>query len=669
MKIRNYIASAGLVLMGLTACSDYLDVSSPSNFYDEDVVSTLEEANRLLNNTYANLASKDMYGEAYFTTFMLNSDVDFTTGTNEIQSASRNEFKAFDGEADASNVNKLWAAAYATIESANNFVAAAQNSKLYAERDSSMLQLIGEAKCIRAMNYLDLAIMFGDIPFSLTRTYDAGSMIMPIANRDTVYSTLIRDLEATAEQMQFATDLSAGVERCSKEFCWALISRIALFRGGYSLRHDESATSKGTMKRPTDYLEYYKIARDYSKKVIDSGTHSLTKDWYQVFVDECNYKVADGDDPIFEIPFTQNVSGNIGYVHGPQNKESSAGGTEGVNQWGKSDGKVRLNAFYRFTFDPQDTRRNAVGFWLYEADGKPTIQNTYTNFSNKWSKLWDEEKRLGYQSSDKTGINFPYMRYTDVLLMFAEAENELNNGPTTEAVSALKTVRERAFRGATNAAEMVDGYVNAATSKEDFFQLIYDERAWEFASENIRWKDLVRWNLYSKVIYKAFWKYYGVGSDDDSYDFEGEYSKYPKLMYYRKVNNPGDGKYPNKTLDMLEFFADEEYGQDCLWKSFDVNYLMNHADRLPSTTGSNAWTTGQWFTWTDDNTGFAKAECRCSLRGYIYISESGILESEAPRYTSPSVLENLPPVRYILPIPSDAISRSQGEYKNYYGYK
>ena len=66
------------------------------------------------------------------------------------------------------------------------------------------------------------------------------------------------------------------------------------------------------------------------------------------------------------------------------------------------------------------------------------------------------------------------MRYADVLLMFAEAENEINNGPTAAAKSALKSVRERAFRNASNKALMVDAYVESAGSKEEFFDAYFN---------------------------------------------------------------------------------------------------------------------------------------------------------------------------------------------------
>ena len=661
MKKKN-IFIAGLALLSMTACNDYLDVEAPSSVNDDYVFSNTEEANTLLNGVYQALASNNTYGNAYLTTFNLNSDVEFTTSTAESQTAAHNEYKLFDAEADASGLLNTWNAAYTTIERANNFVNGAEKSTLKDNED--MLQMIGEAKCMRAMNYLDLVIMFGDVPFSLTRSFEAENLVMPIVNRDEILTTLINDLKAAAPKMKLSSEINEGVERCSKEFAWALIARIALFRGGYSLRPNTASPSDiGTMQRATDYQEYYQIARTYCDSVMQAGTHNLTKDWYQVFIDECNYRTNNSDDPIFEIPFAMNVSGNIGYVHGPKGDNTSSGGTEAPNYWGSSNGGVRLNAFFRFTYDPQDVRRNAVGYWSYDGFGEPTIMTGYNNYCNKWSKFWDESHRQGASSSGNTGINFPYMRYADVLLMFAEAENELN-GPTEAAKSALKQVRARAFRGATNTATTVDNYVNAANDKDAFFELIFNERAWEFAGEGSRWKDLVRWNRYAEVVFKTFWTYYGKATDDYSYDIDDKFDSYPTDVFYKIVDNPGDGSYPNKTLKVLQFFKHESDTLviDNLWENFGLN-----GKYMPSTTGADAWKQATWFDWQND-TG-ARPEVRCSLRGYIYIDvEGNKTPASMPELSAGMDFSALPPVRYILPIPQDAVTRSNGVYKNYYGY-
>ncbi len=686
MKIR-HILICGLSLVAFSACNDYLDVEAPSKVTDEQVFSSLEEADRLLNAVYQATCDGNTYGNGYLTTVNFNSDVEWSTSSSSIQSASHNEWKLFDGEADGSNVKSIWDAAYSTVERANNFINAAEKSALYGDEDLD--QMIGEAKCIRAMNYLDMVILWGDIPFSFTRTYDQESLIMPMGDRDQILTALIDDLKEAAPKMRKAKEVTEGVERCTQEFAWALIARIALFRAGYSLRHGEDATAVGTMERASDYADYYKIASEYCKKVIDADTHKLTNGYFDVFVNECNYTVVNDDDVIFEIPFVRNVNGNIGYIQGPKADLSSAGDTD--HPWGRCGGSVGLNAFYRFTFDSLDVRRNVAGYWSYSYNGTPSLQTGYTNYCLKWSKLWDKSHTMGNTSQGNTGVNFPYMRYADVLLMYAEAENEINNGPTDEAKAALKQVRERAFRNAATKSEKVETYVDNLTTKEDFFNAIVDERAWEFAGEGIRWKDLVRWNIYNKVIYKNFWLYYAMGCDrDNTYVPSGkDLEEYPASVYYKirtraewneQVNaNPEkytEAKYPeifafpntDSSLGVVEFY---HYEHDTLtinnlWETWGLH--IKEMSTVPIT-GSEAWSEAKFFNWLDDNTGIANANIRYAVRGYLYIDEGGTLfPSTMPEYTSDDVLDNLPPVRYILPIPRDVVSRSVGQYKNYYGY-
>ena len=685
MKIK-HILICSLLLAGLSSCNDFLDVEAPSKVSDEQVFSSTEEADRLLNSVYQATCSDNTYGDAYLNTFNFNSDVEYATSKATIQDAGHNEWKLFDGEADGSKVKSTWDAAYKTVERANNFINAAEKSSLYGNSDLD--QMIGEAKCIRAMNYLDMVILWGDIPFTFTRTYDQESLIMPMGQRDEILTALINDLKEIAPKMKTAKQITEGVERCSQEFAYALIARIALFRAGYSLRPGANASDVGEMKRADDYEQYYQIAREYSKKVIDEGTHSLANDYQQVFVDECNYNVVNNDDVIFEIPFTRNVNGNIGYLQGPKCDFSSASDTD--HPWGKAGGGVGLNAFYRFSFNEQDVRRNMAGYWSYSYNGTPTLQNGYVNYCMKWSKLWDKSHSQGNTSEGKTGINFPYMRYADVLLMYAEAENELN-GPTAEAKAALKQVRERAFRTATNKSQMVDAYVDNLSTKDDFFKAIVDERAWEFGGENIRWKDLVRWNLYNKVIFKTFWRYYGMGNDRDNTAYPGEdFNKYPQQIFYKthtrsewntlvnsdpskytEANYPEIFDMPNNdnSLGVLEFYHHDgsDYKLNTLWESWGSHY--EDASNVPIT-GSDKWTMTYLFDWLDaDGTGLPKAECRYSLRGYIYVDDEGNVQPVGmPEYSSDEVLNSLPPVRYILPIPRDVISRSIGQYKNYYGY-
>ena len=105
-------------------------------------------------------------------------------------------------------------------------------------------------------------------------------------------------------------------------------------------------------------------------------------------------------------------------------------------------------------------------------------------------------------TTNNTGINYPYLRYADVLLMFAEADVKLNNAVSAEAIDAVQQVRNRAYIGSTVLLPQVVG------AAESFLKEILEERKWEFAGENSRWKDLVRNNMLAEELYYTFLRNY-----------------------------------------------------------------------------------------------------------------------------------------------------------------
>jgi SusD family. len=289
-----------------------------------------------------------------------------------------------------------------------------------------------------------------------------------------------------------------------------------------------------------------------------------------------------------------------------------------------------------------------VGMWYYNYDGTPVVRNDYSVHANKWSKFWTSPgNSLGASSNGNTGINYPYMRYADVLLMYAEAVNELEDGVSgangTKAIAALKEVRNRAFKAEDRAAK-VDNYIaTASASKESFFKAICDERKFEFGGENMRWKDLVRWNLYSEVVYKCFMRYYAMGcasGGDNSVEGTEEFDNFPFQMFYKIVANPNNPDiYPNTTLKIIDFYNP---------------YAFSYSP------GSD-YSVADFYKWYNEGLSCPNNQCRFSFRGFIQADEYGVFTPQMDR-------NNLPPVRYILPIPNSAIQKSNGVYKNYYGY-
>ena len=654
-------------MLGLSACSDYLDVKSDSKYDEEYVFGNMEEINRALTTCYTYLLSGSTYGGAYYSTFCLNSDVEFATNSSDLQSSSGGDYKQFDSTPAGSALQSTWQAAYQNIEYCNNFIKAASTCAILEENKEELMQMIGEAKCIRAMNYHDMVVLFGDVPFSMERAIDS-PMVMPVADRDTILQTLIDDLKEAAESMKFAAALDGGVQRCSKEFAWALIARMSLTAGGYSLRPGASTAEIGTMQRPANYQEHYKTAMTYAGKVIAEGNHSLKKRYDEYFIDQCNYLVTNDDDSIFEIPYTKGVNGNVGYNWGPaydMNGDETQMYDGSASNWGKTSGSNMLSVFYRFSFDEKDLRRNYVcgtAMWKYGSDGKVAMRlDPWTAYCGKWSKLWTESgNAMGAISEGNTGINFPYMRYADVLLMYAEASNEVNDGPTAEAIDAFKQVRRRAFQEA-DWGEKVDTYVAAAGTKDDFLKLIQDERKWEFGGEGLRWRDLVRWNKYAEVLRDVFYQYFGYAwyvSGDEMYNTDERFTNLPAELFYKTVDadeNPlfstgydytKFGSMPNTALPVIEIYNP--------W-----TFVRN-----PGAEWAQGYYLSQMY---DDTNGYPKGQALFSLRGYIRATDH--YGSQVVPDLWEVAPESLPTVRYILPYPEDVVARSGGAYENKYGYR
>lgn len=706
MKIKNILIS-GLGVLALTACNDYLDVDTPSKYSIEDVFSSQKDANEALNGVYASILASNCFGQAYTYSLVLNSDVDYVSDSKE--SKQTNTPKRYDCDASSGTVNNVWKATYAGIENANNFIVNLQEGSIYDEDNANVMQMLGEAKVLRAMLYYELMCYWGDVPFTLEPTSSTEDFAPAIESRDVIAKALVEDLKEAATHMKFAENIAEGVERASKEACWALISRISLQAAGYSLRHVEGdATSYGYMAKPDQELEKYFLttARAYADSVISSGTHSLTKDYQEVFYDECNMIVSNADDIIFDLPFAIEASGYIGYRQGPQFQSN---GGETNYTWGECGGNQYVESFYRYSFAKDDARKYVgEGFWYYDYQGTPVLRASYGLHNLKWSKIWNTTSAYTNISTGNTGINYPYLRYADVLLMYAEADAKLTGEVNADALQALKTVRERAFRNGGT-----DPFVDP-TDADDFIKKILDERKWEFAGENMRWKDLVRNNMLSETLYWTFMRNYAVAEDagvgvswgDLIEEHDGvEYfdnALLPNYLTYIYVQNPAKSKidlsyYQNTTLPCLFILNPEAANADLKTTDesgtqihsavqirnnpqwwFDDKGLDFKAIKKPNDESVDkvTWTeSAEFFTkWYDEDGGYPQAQVRYSLYGYIRggvdagdYSSIYIIENGTPKKIEAGVVpESLPVVRYLLPIPREALRR--GGYTNYYGY-
>lgn len=509
MKKINFIV-AGLLILVLAGCEDFLTVSSPSSFNSDYVFSNTADAKRMVLGVYA-LFTEDPYTSRMSCVWAQNTDVEAMEHKTDDLPADRNAIFTLQGSLLSGwgdNAN-AWDNNYLAIDRANQCIEGILASKISSDKE--MQQMLAECYALRAYRYLMLTQIWGDVPYFRQAAKSGMQLDIPRTDKNKIYSMSIQDLINCEDKMYFADQFSDGIERINREFTLGLIARIALFRAGYSMNVD------GTMKRADDYMdvagndslavrysyngvsktarsykEYYQLAKDYSEKLMSLKDRQLNPNFAQVFRNECQLQKPVNDDVLYEIAFgSANSGGDVGWCIGVPVKASSKGTTTI---------QVGICAGYYYTFDPADVRRDVtINTIQYDTETSQSVVKVVNMSVGKWNRLWATTPSMSSTSSKGTSINWPLMRYSDVLLMYAEAENELN-GPTASARQALRRVRNRAFADADKA-QKVEHYIDSVSADNaSFFKAVVNERAWEFGGECLRKYDLVRWNLYAKKI-------------------------------------------------------------------------------------------------------------------------------------------------------------------------
>lgn len=623
-----YIILTGL-LMFFSSCEKYLTTEPPTGFTEEYIFSSEAEIKSAIAGIYSLMLVDDAYGNRLAYVYNPNTDVEMAGISTNTVSVNGGDIAAYDPKPYWTTLNGTWNAMYAVINLANDVILGIESSSLYAKADKSksseLMQMYGEAKTLRAMVYLDMIRIWGDVVFRTKPSVSDEDLIVGVTDRNEILEFLIDDLKSVEPVMAYASDLDYGVERASREFCQGLIGLLAMNRGGWTLRPDTSNPGNiGQMERGENYQQYYDIAIEYLGKVIQDNKHNLTLSFEELWNRECNWNTPVSDDIIFSIPMLKNSTSQFGYYLG----ERIAAGT---HPYGSASGNLNFCSLYMFSFDKDDLRRD-VTCAPYEYNDKlnQVIRlDVATLSTSKWSKL-KMTSPLGSTSQAGTGINYTWMRYADVLLLYAEAVNE-RFGPRDDAKECLKKVRKRAFRPEQWATK-VDAYVDGRASKDDFFKAIMDERKWEFGGESIRKFDLARWNKFSEVIYNL----------------------YNDLITYGKVANGGyDPKVPNSPASVFwKSVPDSDHPERTILDIVGIDEVV--MAKPPGYTEHEF--AKKW--WAMDNTTQSyepSMTIRWSFRGFI-------------NYNNASFVTAQDPLRYLCPYPSKVISDHRGEIRNYYGF-
>ncbi|SDK14478.1 Starch-binding associating with outer membrane [Pedobacter sp. ok626] len=520
MKVKIFfpIAMALVSMLGLSSCKKYLDVSPQSAFDEQFVFSNVANTTSALMGVYEQLTGDNGYGGRL--SMMYPYDTDEFIGVTNASAPDNNsrDLSRYNLQATNGQLTLPFQQLYTGIERANicikNIPAMAMYNNGSETEKQQLRRLYGEALTLRAQFYLELIRNWGDLPAIFEPAIDQSDLYLPKTDRDLIYDRIIEDLKLAGELVPWRNDAGVGIdERITKGAVKGLRARIALYRGGYSLR---SASEQ--MERKPDYLSFYKIARDECAEIMQHrDKHNLNPTFQDVFKNYIDaFKIEPNGEVMFEVAMGKDISGRIGYYDGPRFYASS-----GTAQLGNSS--VRAVPVYFYSFNALDTRRDVTLAPYYNnADKTKAVQTMVNMVSGKFRADWWNPAPTS--ASQQTGINWPILRFSDVLLMFAEAENELNSGPTAAAKSAYEEVRKRGFKGNETAIG------TTPSGKDDFFNAIVDERYFEFGGEGIRKYDLIRWNLLASKIAETRSNYTKMLNK------VAPYNNLPQSMYYKSAS-------------------------------------------------------------------------------------------------------------------------------------
>ncbi len=503
-----------IALLFIAGCKKYTEVEPVSQYSVSQAFSDVSNATTAIVGVYDELQGDNGYGIRINMYYPYDSDEGIVSGNidNGRRGVGRYQLLLTNNEL-LNPFNQL----YRGLEKANLCIEQIplmpQYSTGSASEQAALKRLHGEALTLRAQFLYQLMLNWGDVPAPMIPSYKQTDLFIPRTNRDSTYDLLIADLATAKALVPWRTDAGPRNERITKGAVMALRARLALFRGGYALR------SNGQMERRADYLTYYNIAKTECEELMARrDQHTLNPNYEDVWKKVTSFTY----DPQGEIMFEVGAGGGNG------NSDSRMGNYDGPNlsnasRYGAGGGGIVMLPNFFYAFDSVDTRRD-VSVTHYQVTSATNIKSQRRLGelnTGKYRRDWRVPLLPGTVLN--VGYNWSIIRFSDVLLMYAEAVNEINGAPTAEAVLAFEEVRKRGYRNNT-------GLIGVTPlTKTGFFNAIVNERYLEFGHEGIRRYDLIRWNLLATKLAETRAKIQQIR------DRVAPYNNVPQYVYWRNV--------------------------------------------------------------------------------------------------------------------------------------
>lgn len=435
------VATGGLLL----ACRANLDVAPLSNRSTGTFYQTAQDAAAAVTGAYGILQTVYTH-ETIVTPTTVGADdgVPFLSGN-----ADRRALWSYNLVTTNTWTGGIWTSAYQGIQRSNVVIARVPGISM---DENLKKRYVAEAKFLRALHYFNLVRAYGGVPLVTNEVTTLDGVEVPRAKVEDVYALIeadLKDAEAVLPRGYTGADQGRATTGAAK----GLLAKVYLTRAG---------TAAGS--------PFWAQAAAKAKEVMDLGLYDLWANYADVY----DLKNRCGKESLFEVLYVTDVVGNWHTTYwAPRNDPRVPA---------NGFGTIRPTKSLWDLFSEKDKRRDVTFITSYvnPNTGRTvnlTIDNPDPALATSFWKLADLTSKIGGGG----GKSFPYLRFSDVLLIHAEALSEANNGPTAEAYAALNRVRARAGLDALS-----------GLSREQFKDAVLRERRLEFCLEGNRWFDLAR---------------------------------------------------------------------------------------------------------------------------------------------------------------------------------
>lgn len=523
MKKYQYIALATIGI-ALAGC-DFFDSKSPSAMDPAQVFSNENSTEQVIAGVYEQFGQDKSYRNRLACGYYgMNTDVEY--GNKNSGRADWNIYAMTPTSGDLSTANGKdpWGYLNTAVERCNNII---EGIEEYGNLESAKMQyLLGEAYFLRSFCYFEMVKLWGDVPARFVSiSKDEKGLETPKSDRTNVLAHLRDDLKKASEYMPWSSSCPGVAQnstcRPSKAAAYALLARVDLLYAGKGVR-------PATWRNGPEFLADASLRQELNTEVMWACAQILNNSsedvkfqanyediFKKICADETNYY---NSEVIWEIPFADGSRGQV-LQYNSTKMDKAINGLKN-NKGGSSNSAVGIVPTLYYDFEPGDVRRDvtmARYIWVYD-NGKEfnsdldaeKISAAFpeVDVANKEKFLYQKQSMIGswyankyrveWMKRDRTGndegVNFPIIRYADVLLMAAEASiggiggNIPTNMYGVDGAACFNRVRARAKASPKTLSNMKD---------------IEDERKFEFTGEYLRKFDLMRWGVLKDSLERA----------------------------------------------------------------------------------------------------------------------------------------------------------------------